>query len=923
MDWLRTLMRKIRAAVRRSELEREMDEEMRQHLELEAEHLVRSRGLPPAEALRQARLAFGGIERFKEAARDVRRFRWLEDGARDIRFAARTLRRSPGYTLASISTLALGIGAATAAFTLVNGILLRPLPYPEPDRLVAIKHTAPGLGLEETGVSGGLYLHYRSQASSLESLGLYFEDAATVTYAGGELERIRIAQASGPEIFEVLGVRPALGRPFLAEDTEPYVANPRASIGALGAPWTVPVLLSHTFWEERFGGDSAVIGRTIQLEGNAREVVGVLPAGFDFPHPDTRLWILAQPIRENWACFACSLDYHAVGRVRPGVKSAEAERELTRLVPSIQEAFRDATRERIEEAQISPIVVPLRADVVRTVAAALWIVLAGMAFLLLAAWANVAGLTLVRSEYRRREVAVRAALGARGGELLRPFVAEGVLVAAAGGAVGLLLAWYCIKVTLAYSPIELPRLHEVKLDSAGFGFAAGAAVFAAALAGLVAALRHAGALRAPALGGAAGRFASRTYGQMRFRGALVATQVAVTLVLLVGSGLMLKSFARLMQVDRGFDPDRALIVEINRPYSEEWERVYAELLDQLRGLPGVRATAGVTRVPLAGAGRYQSIGVVADASGTVPPLVSTKYFTPGYFEAMSTPALEGSTIPSAGSPPSPAEFPKPVVVSSALARRLFPEGDALGQPIRRLNSDGSVAWTADPVTGERDYAPYTIAGVVADVREESPRGDPAEIVYVPLMLEPRVDPSWVVLNLTLVLRTDVPPLSLTPAVRQTIRDADQAIVVRDISTMDDIVAASVARERLLAVLLLVAGTASLLLGAIAVYGVVAYAVRRRVPEIGVRLALGARPAHVVRMAMLDSFRIVLVGLVLGLALALAGARVLGSLLFEVGPTDPVTLVLAATVLTAAALAAGLVPAWRATQIDPMVALRAE
>ena len=895
------LRQRARALLRKRELERDMDDEMRFHLESEAAELAATRGLSPEEARRQAALAFGGVERFKEEGRDARGVRAIENLAREVRHASRTLRRSPGFTVAVTVTLALGIAAVTTVFTLVNRILIQPLPYPEADRLVALGHRAPGLGLTETGLSTGTYFHYRAHARSLDGLALYRENVLNLGGDDEAAERVRIASA-GPEFFEVLGVQPMRGRMFREED---------GALGFMDLNWTIPVLISHDLWQTRFGGDPTILGRVIRVNENSREVIGIMPPSFAFPSPDTKIWQLHMQDSLR-ARLGARLNQPAIARLRLGVTPDAAARELVAVLPSIVGRYSDATAERLAELQLTPVVVPLKDTIVGDRRAALLILLGGMAFLLLIACANVANLVLLRSEHRAREVAVRTTLGARRADLVRLFLAESAMLCGAAAALGLLLASLGLSALLRLAPVELPRLQEVRLDAWTVAFMVAVAALAVIAFTMLALLRFsrerslASALRSGGGPSTAGRE------RRRLRDALVTAQVALALTLLVGSALMVRSFARLTDVHPGFEPAGLLTVEVSIPYNRasRHKSIFDAILERVRALPGTEAAAGISALPLAAdAGNAYPVQVPGRrATGSNAP-VGLRFYTTGYFSLMGIPIVEGIGV----EPGDPIAMNRPVVISQALARRLFPNESPIGRPLRRLEEDGVAQST------EHDY---TIVGVAADVRERSLREGPAEIVYVPI-LEPRVEQWFMATALTLVVRTDLAPLEIASSVRRLIGDLDPSISVARVRTMDAIVSASVAQLSFVAALLLIASLVALFLGAVGIYGVVAYAVRRRTQEIGIRIALGARPAQVTGMVLRESLVLVLAGVAVGVLTALAATRALGSLLYEVSATDPPTMALAALLLVLTALVASGVPARRAARTDAMLALRSE
>ena len=906
------MWRRLRSLGNRAALEDGLDEEMRFHVDQQTEKNQRA-GMTAGEALRHALLTFGGVEHARETTRDEFRATQVEDAIRDVRYALRTLGRSPGFTLVTVITLAIGIGATTAVFSLVNGILLQPLPYAESDRLVALKHSAPGLGVDDAGMSDGIYFHYAAHAASLDSLALYVDSVGNVGADGSGTERVHITYA-GPDLFQVLRVTPVLGRLFTTEDGAP---------GFMNVKWTVPILISYDFWQSRYGGDPGVIGRVIALGETPRVILGVTPEGFEFPRPETQIWMLSFPSPDR-ARLAASLSYSAVGRLQPGVTPATAEAELSSLLPRIEGTLPDATPDRMAFLQLSPLVVPLRDDVIGATGTMLWPLFGGMAFLLLVACANVANLFLVRSEGRDREIAVRKALGAGTTAIARLVLSEAFVLTATGAVLGWLIARGAVALLVAFTPIDLPRLGEVGVDGTALTFT----VMVATLTGLVfggLSLRRQSATAGHPAGFAGGvRTTTSGRGPQRLRHGLVAAQVALALTLLAGSALMLQSFWRLTHVEPGFAPDAALTVEVGMPGNRaiRHQSIYGELLDRVRALPGVLSATAASFVPLAGAEHVFPVAIGPareSASGGGGGPVPLKFIMPGYFQTMGMRVLEGSTFEMGGV----IDAPRPVWVSAALARRLFPGESAIGKQVRRLESNGEEVRIADPATRTiQPVLPFTIAGVVADAAEESLRNGPSDIVYIPV-LDPVVERSIVPTNMTLVIRTDDAPMTPAPSVRRVIQELDPALSVARVRTLASIVSASTATETFLAVLLLFGAAASLFLGAIGVYGVVAQTVRRRTREIGVRIALGAQHGDVVRMILREAVVVVLVGVAIGVATTLATTRALQSFLFGVGPADPFTLVGVAALLCGVGLTAALLPSRRAARINPVAALQAE
>jgi putative ABC transport system permease protein len=813
--------------------------------------------------------------------------------------------KRPGIPLIVVITFALGSAGVTTIFALVNAIVIRPLPYAASDRLAAVKHSAPGLGLAEAGLSSGTYFHYRAHARSFEAFAVYSETVLNVSVPETATERVQVTYA-GPELFDVLGVRPALGRLFTNEDARP---------GFMDTTWPVPVLLSHHCWQRRYGGDPRIIGRTITLNNRARPVIGVLPAAFSFPGPDTEIWMLFVPA-EQTASFARQLEYRAVARLRPGVSPEAAATELGRILPSIEGVYADATAERLAEVQLQPIVMPLKDEVIGDVRTLLLLLFGGTTFLLLVAYANTATLSLLRAEHRDYEMAVRFALGARPADLMRLFLSEAALLSAAGAALGLLLAHLALKAVVIFTPVRLPRLAEVELDSWVIAFTCGLAGLGALVFAGLAFMRQSGPAAA-ALKVVSTRITDGR-GRVRLRNILVSVQVALALTLLVGSSLMVQSFWRLIRVDPGFDSPGVLTVEIGLPgnRASRHQRIYQDLLDRVRALPGVRAASAASSLPLDGPAYAYPVAIGAARLSSDRP-IAMKFVMSAYFHTMRTPVIEGASLELDGS----LAPPNAVVVSAAFARRYFPAESPVGKTISRLDADGKAVQMFDRVTRTLQPLPaWTIAGVVADVREESLRVEPAETVYIPVR-DPAVERQIVPTNMALVIRSDGSPTSLATAVRQTIREVDPALSVARIRPMDAILASSVATERFLAAILLIAAAVSLLLGAIGVYGVAAQAVRRREQEFGIRVTLGARPSQVVGMVLRESLAFVLIGAVVGLTIALAAGRALRAFLFEVSATDSATVAAVTALVIAVALMASLAPARRALRLDVIAALR--
>ncbi len=907
MRLLSELRERLRALFDRGREDSELDEELAFHLEMQIEENVR-RGMTPEEARRQAQLKLGGVTQVREATRDARGVRWLDDLLRDLRLAVRRLMREPGYTVPAVATLALGIGVTVAVFALVDAVLLRPLPYTEPHRLVALHHHTLSADQPMTGSSEALLHHYLDGSHSIDALGYYFDGVTTLTDLDAP-EQVSHAMAT-PSVFEALGVSPMLGR---LPGTEDVSEGHRA--GGL--------VISHDLWVRRYGADPDIIGRRIELEREAAPVVGVMPPGFHFPHRETQLWIGLAPMRSSRFVLE-NLWLSSVARLRPGTSAADAERDLERLIALLPEAFPEVTRERLHSVGLRARVVPLKDEVVGDVRPALLLLLGTAAFLLLITGANATNLTLARAERQRREVVVARALGAGGVHVARRFLVECLLVAGLGGAIGLALAYAGVTTRFGFAPDAIPRLDGVAMNGRVLGLAVFLSALAAGLLGLVSTLGARRAELAGALSVAGGRVTAGRREQA-VRRVLVAGQVALALTLLIGSGLMARSFWRLSQVELGFEAGPALTFLPPLPINEYGDyqasaRVSHEILRRVRELPGVEAIEAASHgiFPLSPGPKYLNMRMAVPgreapagtARGAEWPSALYGFATPGYFEAMGIPLLSGRTFESGdmgtGGPT--------VVLSRSLARDLFGTEDPIGRQVH---------WTI-PANAH----PYTVVGVVGDVPASSLHEGATRTVYFPniypLPAEMADAPlSHAPLAETYVVRATVPPATLLPAIRRAVADVDPKLVMTRVGTLDDIVADSMAETRLTMLLLLIGAGTALLLGMIGIHGVLAYTVGRRTSELGIRIALGSTPAGVVRMIVAQGARIALAGAALGVVASLGLSRFLRGLLFEVAPNDLATFVAMTALLIAVAVVASWLPARRAGRIDPVRAVKTE
>lgn len=817
----------------------------------------------------------------------------MRDFIRELGAAAGRLRRARGFSGPAILTLALGMGATVAVFSVVYSVLIDPLPYPDARRLVWLDHGALGLnvtrGLE---MSDGIYLHYRRENRSLEEIGLFMEGEANLT-GSGQPERVQAALAT-PSLFHVLGTSPARGRAFVDAD-------------AVGERPLV-VVISHGLWTRRFGVDPDIVGRAITLDGTAVEVVGVMPPRFAFPSSDTQLWIPFAPDPDRFGGFS----RRAVARLLPGVGVREAEADLQRLIPGLVAAYPgQAAESAVNEAQLQARVVPLKEQIVGDASRALWLVLGTAALVFLIACVNVANLLLVRAEERDPEVAVRIALGASTGDMARHYLAESLLLATAAGATAVAVAAACVALIVELGPANLPRIEEIGLNGPALALALGLGLAVSLVCGFVPLRRRGlslvGALREGGYGGMAGRR------RIRVRRALVATQVALAVVLLSGAGLMLRSFAAMRAIDPGFRADHLLTFDVGLPESDYPTReaavaFHSELLERLRALPGIVSAGAVTCLPLCGSWSGSIVAVEGrpPTAGDLPPVVAVRRASADYLETLGTSLLAGRML----EPGDQQRRTGAAVISAAMAEAYWPGENALGR-----------RFYYDLFAEEPDW--YTVVGVVKDmpIRDLTESRAP-RTMYLPLLhTDGSVGPSPRRLSYT--VRADVPPLSLTGAVRAAVWSIDDELPVANVRTMESILSQSTARTAFTMAMLVIAALTALSLGSVGVYGVVSYVVSHRKREIAVRKALGADAGRIGKTVLGQGIVMAGAGIVIGLTTALAVSRVLTALLYSVTPTDPVTYLGVSGLLVAVVLLAAWLPARRAARIDPAMALREE
>jgi putative ABC transport system permease protein len=852
----------------------DLDDEIRAHISMAIAERI-ARGESPAVAEGAARREFGNVGHVKEVTRAEWGGRWLEGLAQDLRFGGRSLRRAPGFALVAVATIGLGIGVTTAMFTVLNGILLRPLPFREPDRLVALSYGPPGTLMQRGGrLDDGHFLDVLESSSPFAGLTTFANRQMTLTGVGDAEQRN--AAAVTTEFHDVLGVPPALGPGFAARASEP------------GSP---TVILGDALWHARFGADPQIIGRTVTLEGVRRTVVGVMPPGFDFPN-DAELWVPLIIRRDP----NNSLSRPAIARLRDGVAIEQARAAFATIAERWGGTANDSSGVR-------PSVIPLKALVVGEVSRPLMILAGAVALVLLIACTNVTNLLLMRMGTRDREIAVRAALGAGRARLIRQLLTESVLLAAGGGVLGILIAIGGVRMLLAIVPPgTMPRTDEIRIDAAVLAFTMAAVALVGIAVGLLPAFQATARDLRESLAENARTHSPR---RGRLRSALVVAQMAVALVLLIGAGLLVRSFQRIRGVALGFRPEHALAMTIELPVARyptpaAMRDMHGRLLDGLARIPGVDAAGAVNWRPF---GTMHISGDFQVDGGTVPPGYNAykPAVSPGYFQAMGITVKRGRPFTRLDD----GTALKVVVVSQAIADRFWPGGDPLG---------GRVALVDRPTAGDW----MTVVGVVDDVVQLSVMAGTTPAIYQPLT---QVASQFFLGHMNFVIRSTAGPAAIAPLVRGVVREVDPNLAVRTVATMDRVVLASVGDRLFQSRLLGAFSVLALLLAAVGIYGVMAYSVAERRHEIGIRLALGAHAGRVVRMVLGRTLALVIPGVVVGSVCALAVTRVLARLLFEIAPTDPPTFAGVALLLSAVAIGAAFIPARRAARVDPVQALR--
>jgi predicted permease len=893
VNWLGELVRRLRMLIRRREFDADLEEEMRLHLELRQQAEVES-GLAADEARAAARRRFGNATYLKEESHIAWGWESLEKLGRDARYAVRSLRKSPGFTAVAVLTLALGIGANSAIFSVINGILFKPLPYQQPDELIDLNHTAPGVNFPDADPAPFLYFTYREQGRSFQGLGLYRWDFRSVTGLTEPVEAQCLNVTA--EVLPLLGVQPALGRWFSEKDDAP------------GSQLTM--VLTYGWWQARFGGDPSVIGRQVIVNGSSYQVIGVMPASFRLLDRDVA-FLLPLQLDRNKAILG-EFDYRGVARLKPGVTLEQASADIARMIPIALHSFPPSpglTLKEFEEVRLAPKLQYLRQKLIGDIGKTLWVLLGTLGIVLLIACANVANLMLVRADGRQQELAIRAALGASWRDIARQLLMESVGLGLLGGALGLGLAYGAVRGLIAMAPGHLPRLNEISIDPAVILLTAGMALVTGILFGMIPVMKYGG----PRIGNALSRGgrSSESKERHRARSVLVVVQVALALVLLLGSGLMIRTFQALRRVDPGFDPRDVLTVRIAIPASQVKDPVATiqleqAILEKMRAIPGVTSVGATSVIPTEpGASDLVYARDKSYAQG-VPPLRRLKFVSSGLLATMGNRLVAGREFTWTDT----YERRAVAMVSENLARELWQDPQmAIGKQIRE---DLKGPWRE-------------VIGVVNDEREDGVQVKAPAVAYYPLLMNEFEG------NAVAVRRTVYFAMRSKRAGSQTLlTDLQRAVwslnanlPLARVRTLQEIYDKSLARTSFASVMLAIASAMALLIGFVGIYGVISYSVSQRTREIGIRMALGAQQREMLKLVLGEGMLVIVIGLAIGLVGSLALTRFLASLLFGVSATDPLTFVGVAVSLAVVALVACYVPARRAMRVDPMVALRYE
>jgi len=885
--WIRTLASRTRTLFSPRQVDQDFEHELETHLDLLTDENVH-RGMTPEEARRAARIRLGGNTQLKDTNRELHGLPFIETFFQDVRFALRMLRKNPGFTAVAVLTLALGIGANTAIFSVVYAVLLKPLPFTNPDQLFTAFQANKQQGIAETGCSYLNFEEWRAQNHVFSELAGIVAHQLTLT-DGGDPTVVNTSVVTS-ELFALLDVKPLVGRIFSPQD------------GKQGAPPVV--LVSEDLWRGRFGADPRILGTSINLDQRPFTVIGIIPGAFHTPFFTTKqeVWIplVQDPVFSTRMPQRASHLLPVIGRLKPGVSVAQAQAEMDAISGRLAAEF------PAENSGWTVRLVPLQKEIVGDVRTALLVLLGAVGLVLLIACANIANLLLTRATSRSKEIAVRTALGAGRARIIRQLLSETAVLGLLGGAAGIALAYWGVKALSSLLPSSLPQMNPIRVDYFVLGFALLLSAIAGVAFGLVPAMFAANADIQSSLRESVRVGESRN--RRRARSFLAAGEISLALVLLVAAGLLLRSFSKLMSVSPGFDVQHIVKADISLPqfqYSEprQWTAFSDELLARIQSDPGLQDSAIAVPRPIADLRVTLPFDIVGSppvsASGAASRTTSYVSISPGYFHVMSIPLLSGRLFDQRDIMSSP----RVTIISKTMAQRNFPNQDPLGKQI---------TFGFPPAPGVM----HEIVGIVGDVRDDSLGQDPRPMVYVPYAQAP----FW---GANVVVKSTLSPSSVAATIRQEVQKIDKDLPVTDVAKMPDLIDASVAQPRFRTFLLGLFAVMALVLAATGIFGVISYSVSRRTNEIGIRVALGASRGTILRMVLRETLVLTFAGLAVGLPCALAGSRLLRNMLFGVSAGDPATLAIVAITLAAVAALAGYVPARRAMLVDPMVALRHE